>query len=206
MRPLFRLSLALLFCVAGAASNAADVVVGSVIAVRGEVFAETGTGPQQALVVNASVHRGDTIVTHRGKAKIALSDGTILSIGENTRLQLANFAGTDAAPSVRLNLLSGVLRPLVNRTSAAGSFEVQTQTAIAAVRGTDWLIEADNNNTAVAILRGHVVVRSRDTPAASVSLRSPGHGTDVRRGQPPTPPAPWGKQRISDLLIRATHN
>lgn len=207
MKTLFRALAALSLCGWMVASLAADVVVGSVVAARGDVFADSGGGAQpQPLAVNAPVHRGDTIVTGRGKVKVALSGGTILSIGENTRVHLANFAGTESAPSVRINLISGVLRPLVNRTTSTGSFEVETQTAIAAVRGTDWLIEATAESTAVALLRGRVLVTSRGEKRGSTLLQSQGHGTDVRRGQPPTPPVPWGRQRLADLLIRASYD
>lgn len=195
----------LLFAWIGLAS-AADIVVGAVVAARGDVFADSGSGPQQPLMVNAPVHRGDTIVTGRGKAKVALSDGSILSIGENTRVQISHFTSPDANPVVKLNLFSGVLRPLVSRTTSTGSFEVETQTAIAAVRGTEWLMEATADNTAVALLRGRVRVSSRESRAASVLLGTPGHGTDVARGQPPTPPVPWGRQRLADLLVRATYD
>jgi len=203
--PVKALIALLLFMEVGFAS-AADIVVGSIVAARGDVFADSGSGAQQPLAVNAPVHRGDTIVTGRGKAKVALSDGTILSIGENTRVQVSHFASPEANPMVRLNLFSGVLRPLVNRTTSAGSFEVETQTAIAAVRGTEWLMEATADNTAVALLRGRVAVMSRDNRRASVLLQSPGQGTDVARGQPPKPPAPWGRQRLADLLVRANYD
>jgi hypothetical protein len=206
VRNFFLAVMAMLSITGPGLAGAADIVVGSVVAVRGDVFADTGSGAQQPLAVNAPVHRGDTIVTGRGKAKVALSDGSILSIGENTRLQISHFTSPDANPTVRLNLLSGVLRPLVSRTTSTGSFEVETQTAIAAVRGTEWLMEATADNTAVALLRGRVAVSSRDDRRASVLLRSPGQGTDVARGQPPKPPVPWGRQRLADLLVRATYN
>ena len=206
MRIRIQLVVALLLSAWVGVVPAADIVVGSIVAARGDVFADTGSGAQQPLAVNAPVHRGDTIVTGRGKAKVALMDGSILSIGENTRLQVSHFTSPDTNPTVRLNLLSGVLRPLVNKTTSSGSFEVETQTAIAAVRGTEWLMEATADNTAVALLRGRVAVSSRDDRRASVVLRSPGQGTDVPRGQPPKPPVAWGTQRLANLMARATYD
>src|SRR5688572_4852965 len=153
--------IALLLCTWLGVASAADVVVGSIVAVRGDVFADTGSGAPQPLMVNAPVRLGDTIVTGRGKAKVALSDGSIVSIGENTRVQVSHFTSPDTNPVIRLNLFTGVLRPLVSRTTT-GSFEVETQTAIAAVRGTEWLMEATAENTAVALLRGRVAVSKRD--------------------------------------------
>ena len=196
-------SLALMLAGWGCVASAADVVVGLVVAVRGEVLSDAGAG-QQALAVNAPVHRGETIVTGAGKAKIALNDGSIISIGENTRVRMVHFAGTSKSANVALNLVSGVLRPFVVKGASTGTFEIETQTAVAAVRGTDWVIEATPERTSVAVVRGVVAVSGRTDRQATVVLRSPGQGTDVPRGSAPTPPAPWGIKRLAGILARAT--
>ena len=184
-------------------ASAAEVVVGTVVAVRGAVFSAAGAG-QQPLAVNAPVHRGETIVTGDGKAKIALNDGTIISIGENSRMHLVHDAGTAARAKVTINLVSGVLRLFVAKATSTGNFEIETETAIAAVRGTDWVIEATPERTSVAVIRGVVAVSDRTDRPATVVLRSPGQGTDVRRGSAPTPPVPWGIKRLAEILVRAT--
>jgi hypothetical protein len=195
-------SVALMLTGWGWGAAAADVVVGSVVAVRGAVFSDAGAG-QQPLTVNAPVHRGETIVTVAGKAKIALKDGTILSIGENSRM-LVHHSASGASANIAVGLVSGVLRPLVVRATTTGRFEVETQTAIAAVRGTDWVIEATPERTSVAVLQGVVAVSGRTDRKATVVLRSPGQGTDVHRGSAPTPAVPWGTKRLADVLARAT--
>ena len=181
---------------------AADEVVGSVLAIRGVVFFDAAAG-QQPLAVNAVVHRGDAIVTVAGKAKIALNDGSIVSIGEHSRVELAVYAGKGTGSKVTLRLLTGVLRPLVSRAVSQGTFEVETETAIAAVRGTDWVIEATPERTSVAVVSGVVAVTSRADRSTEV-LRLPGHGTDVLKGRPPTPAVPWGIKRLAEVLARAT--
>ena len=105
-------------------ASAAEVVVGTVVAVRGAVFSAAGAG-QQPLAVNAPVHRGETIVTGDGKAKIALNDGTIISIGENSRMHLVHDAGTAARAKVTINLVSGVLRLFVAKATSTGNFEIE---------------------------------------------------------------------------------
>jgi hypothetical protein len=183
--------------------TAAGTVIGRVLAVRGEVFVDEGATPQR-LIDDSPVHGGDTIVTRAGKAKIALADGTVVSIGENTRWQLGDLAGRGSAARLRTTLLSGVLRPIIDKAKGAGGFEVETETAIAAVRGTDWLIEATPERTSVAVLRGIVAVTGRAEPQRTVLLQSPGQGTDVPRGAPPTDPVPWGIRRLADTMARAT--
>jgi hypothetical protein len=191
------------------AAAAGTEAVGAVAAVRGAVFVDAG-GALQPLAASAPVHEGDAIVTHDGKAKVALDDGTIISIAEHTRVRIERVERVERRPPggrARLALVSGALRLLVAKVAPAGNFEVETETAIAAVRGTDWLMEAGPEQTSVALLAGAVAVSSRSPSARStVVLRLPGHGTDVRRDAPPTPPIAWGARRLADLLARATFN
>jgi hypothetical protein len=188
---------------AGRRVLAAGAIVGRVLAVRGEVFVDSGAAPQR-LVDESPVHGGDTIVTRAGKAKIALADGSVVSIGENTRWRVGELEGKGASTRLRTNLLIGVLRPIIDKARPPGGFEVETETAIAAVRGTDWVIEATPERTSVAVLRGAVAVTGRAQPGQTVVLRSPGQGTDVNRGAAPTPPVPWGIKRLADTIARAT--
>ena len=61
------LLVALLLCAWTQVAPAADIVVGSVVAARGDVYTDSGGGaPLQPLMVNAPVHRGATIVTTLG--------------------------------------------------------------------------------------------------------------------------------------------
>ena len=196
--------VAVLLYIASGCTIAADAVVGTVVAVRGHVFVEAA-GPPQPLVVNASVRVGDAIVSRDGKAKIALDDGSVISVGENTRVRIDRFERSQGFVRARLAIVSGALRLLIAKVAPDGNFEVESETAIAAVRGTDWVVDATPEQTSVAVLNGRVAVSGRGTHAAStVLLALPGHGTDVRRGSAPTPPIPWGPRRLADVLARAT--
>lgn len=193
-----------LLVVSSVAAFASDVVVGSVLAVRGAVFRDSGES-QQPLMANAPINLGDTIVSTTGKAKIALNDGTIISVGENSRVRVADFESPTNNAKTRVSLISGALRLLVNKIPSPGKFEVETETAIAAVRGTDWVIEVTHDQTSVALLSGVVAVSGRDPAAQStVELFLAGQGTDVRRGAAPTPVVNWGTQRFTNTVARAT--
>jgi hypothetical protein len=159
------------------------------------------------LAAQAPVRERDAIVATDGKAKIALDDGTIISVGEHTRVRISQFRKAAQVTRTKLELVSGALRVLVAKVAPNGHFEIETETAVAVVRGTDWLIEATPDRTSVALLEGDVAVTGRDPQArGSVALQQAGQGTDVRRGAAPTPPVPWGARRLADLLARATFN
>ena len=191
---------------AAGSATATEAVVGSVLAVRGTVFAESA-GSREPLTANALVRRGDAIVSTAGKAKIALEDGSVVSVGENTRVRIDEYQRGVRNVKARLALVAGALRLFVAKVTPDGNFEIETETATAAVRGTDWMMETTPEQTSVALLRGRVAVSGRTSQAgATVVLASPGQGTDVRRGSAPTPPIPWGARRFADTLARATFN
>ena len=184
-------------------SGAAEVIVGSVLAVRGEVF-RGDDGQRSPLAAKALVYLGDTIVSGGGKAKIALNDGTVISVGENPRIRLTMYQSTSNNLTTRLNVLAGIVRLLVARVTAGGHFEIESETAIAAVRGTDWLMDVTADMTGVAVITGVVTVSGKNQLGATVVLDTPGHGTDVARGAAPTTPHAWGAQRFAKALERAS--
>lgn len=188
-----------------AGTAAAESPIGEVLGVRGAVFLAAGAG-REALIPRQPVHRADTIIAQDGKAEILLNDGSIISVGSNSRLQLSQYEGTaNGRLMARLRLLDGVLRLFVNRATGGGVFEIETETAVAAVRGTDWLIEAVPGRTGVAIIKGTIAVSGVGAQRqAVVLLQRPGDGVDVRRGEPPGPVHPWSHDRFAATLARAT--
>lgn len=79
-------------------------------------------------------------------------------------------------------------------------FEVMTPQAIAAVRGTEWAVDAEGAKTSVFVQTGRVSVR-RATSAASVTL-GPGEGVDADATTTPLQVRQWGAPRIAALMAR----
>jgi hypothetical protein len=187
-----------------AAPQAGELIIGTVLAVRGDVFRDHG-GNREPLAAKTPLHPADVIVSGAGKAKIGLNDGTVICVGENSRAQIAEYQSASNGLKTRLDLKWGVLRLLVNRSSAGGQFEVESETAVAAVRGTDWVVEVTPERTSVAVLQGAVAVSGRGASAtAAVLLAVSGQGTDVRRGAPPSAATTWGSERLAATVSRAS--
>jgi hypothetical protein len=79
-------------------------------------------------------------------------------------------------------------------------FEVMTPQAIAAVRGTEWAVDAEGAKTSVFVQTGRVAVR-RTTGSSSVTL-GPGEGVDVDATTTPLQVRQWGAPRIAALMAR----
>lgn len=183
---------------------AAQDVVGEVARIQGHVTKAQGGG-ETVLATGAKISVGDSIVTGEdGKVDLRFTDGSLLTVGPSSRVEVARFAPKAGGGSgeALLSLLSGIIKLIVDDGSRWGRFAVQTETAVAAVRGTEWLVEAAKDTSAVLVLSGTVEVASR-SPGPVFKL-GPGQGTDIKAGAPPTPPKIWGAARRQKALARVT--
>jgi hypothetical protein len=183
---------------------AAQDAVGEVVRIQGRVAKTRGSG-ETALATGAKIAIGDSIVTGEdGKVDLRFTDGSLLTVGPSSRVEVARYApkmGSGSGEAL-LSLLSGIIKIIVNDGTRWSRFAVQTETAVASVRGTEWLVEAAKDTSAVLVLNGSVEVASRN-PGPVFKL-GPGHGTDIKAGAAPTPPKIWGAARRQKALERVT--
>ncbi|QEX17304.1 hypothetical protein FRZ44_26000 [Hypericibacter terrae] len=182
---------------------AAQDAVGEVVRLQGHVAKTRGSG-ETALGLGDKVALGDSIVTgENGKVDLRFADGSLLTVGPSSRVEVARFAPkAGGGGEALLSLLSGIIKLIVNDGTRWGRFAVQTETAVAAVRGTEWLVEAGKDTSAVLVLSGTVEVAGR--AAGPVFKLGPGQGTDIKAGAAPTPPKIWGAARRQKALARVT--
>lgn len=110
--------------------------------------------------------------------------------------QIGLLADPDDPPRV-IELKRGSI--LIEVESGTAPTQVQSRHAIAAVRGTDFAVEENENGSAVFVLDGRVRVFRRNGFGA-VSLQS-GQGVDVVPGEP-LEVKTWGQARVDELLSR----
>lgn len=127
------------------AASAQDLRMGTFKSVTGEVsltqaatrrLAESGDGLQPA----------DRILTGRdASATFMLKDGTVVSVGPNSTLELAKvqFDTTTQDGSLLLNLLQGTIRVVTGWLGKVHPEQVKviTPTSVVGVRGTDFIVE-----------------------------------------------------------------
>lgn len=81
-----------------------------------------------------------------------------------------------------------------------GGFQILTPRAIASVRGTVWIVDAQPTETAVFVIRGRVEVKRPDG-SGRIALRA-GEGVDVRDDRRPLRVTRWPARRAATLLAR----
>lgn len=171
------------------AAFAADA--GEVVLVRNTVRGTPPGGAARPLAVRDGVPLGLVVETGaESAAKMTFDPSGSLTVGARTRV-VVDSSVVDAATGrseSALSLLSGQIRLALGRLFR-GEVSVDTPTAVAGVKGTDFRVAVDEATgaTLVAVTEGTVTVRSK---AGGEVVLTAGQRTWVAPGQPPTPPAP----------------
>jgi hypothetical protein len=188
--------IGLVFATAAAAQS-----VGEVLAMGGQCFREAG-GQRTALRIGDAVAVGDSVDVPQGaKLKLRMSDGTIIAAASNSHLTIEKYAlgGADKRDA-KLDLASGLLRAVVAAVGDPQKFEVATATGVAAVRSTDWFIEAKPGSSQVGVLEGAVQFSS---VADGKSVRIPARwGSRIEAGKDPVPARVWTTAEFDAVIAR----
>ena len=146
---------------------------------------------------------GDTVeVPAGGKLKLRMADGSVVSVASGTRMTSPPTASMppDSAKNARLSLAQGLLRAVVAPVERPASFEVDTAVGTAAVRSTDWFVEASPLAMQVGVLTGSVdmtsaATRRRETIPARWGAR-------LEAGRDPVPPRLWSPAEFAAVIAR----
>jgi hypothetical protein len=88
----------------------------------------------------------------------------------------------------------------VRSLSGATHFEVDTATGVAAVRSTDWFIDAQPGSTQVGVLEGRVSLKS---VATGKEIVIPARwGARVEAGRDPVPARVWTAAEFDNFISR----
>jgi hypothetical protein len=183
---------------------AAGPQAGAVLAMFGPCFGEAD-GRKTALSLGDPVYIAETLDVPAGaKLKLRMNDGSIIAIASGSRLTITDYrvgAGGESRDAV-LSLGEGLLRAAVSAVPGSPHFEVDTATGAAAVRSTDWFIEAQPGSTRVGVLEGRVSLKSTATGREIVI---PGNwGARIEAGRDPVPAREWTEAEFADFIRRTS--
>ena len=140
--------------------------------------------------VGSLMQLGDQLSTEDDSSvAIEFADKSVLSLHENSLVHFDHLSahGVTGMVDSRLNLLKGRMETKVTPAVGPGSrFEIETPSAISAVRGTVYraLVMDNGDKSNIEVLHGKVAVSG----ANKQLLVNKGYGTQVATGQPPLPP------------------
>jgi ferric-dicitrate binding protein FerR (iron transport regulator) len=177
----------------GTAADSAPYAGAAVSDWIGRVGVQLPGQPLVAPVRGQMLPPGTLLETGNGRLLLRLEDESEILVQPHSRLLLR-------APSTGdwnyFELLLGHIRAAIRkRTGGAPPFQIDTPSAVIAVRGTRFDVEVNRRQvTEVDVFDGLVEVAAPGISGASV-LVGPGYSTRVGPGSPPEPPIPTEEMR-----------
>ena len=107
-------------------------------------------GKQMPLKKGMLLKSDDTLITDREAVDLQTGTGTLLRVQKFTTVQLSEIG-----QNTRIKMQQGSLMAKVNKNDSASSFEVQTPTLIAGVRGTTFTVD----ESGVRVVEGKVAIK-----------------------------------------------
>ncbi|MCB1191477.1 MAG: FecR domain-containing protein [Leptospiraceae bacterium] len=111
--------------------------------VQGEVFYKIGTR-EQKVYKNQTFQENGIIITKKGKIDLQISSSNIIRLSENTSLFLKELSENSDEQKIELVLNVGKLYAnITKKLKGNSSFKISTPTAVAGVRGTEFLVNEE---------------------------------------------------------------
>lgn len=207
---LFEIWLLVVLCLVFTVPAFAQQSIGSVTTVKKQVqVIHPRKGLAQPVKAGDDVLFQDAYETGaEARAKLLFQDDSLLTLGEKTRLQITEnvYNPDESRRSTTVKVLSGRLRLLVGKvfTGAGSKFEIHTPTAVAASRGTYyivWLFMQDGKPaTGIAALEGEVEAGNINKKILGTVRLGPNQYTIVTDAAPPSAADSIDPALLADLL------
>jgi hypothetical protein len=179
-----------------AAQGAGGHEVATVAAVVGGAeLQRAGAGDWQLMVVGSSLFTGDHVRTRAtSRVKLVFQDDSVVDVGPATEMVIDKEDFNQSTRHYRsaLKLVTGKIRALVSEYYGAPNsrYEVETPTAVAGVRGTEFIVMYDPkaDYTDVVVLENEVVVEGTLGVVGGTVRVGPQMASRVQKGRFPSAP------------------
>lgn len=167
---------------ANAADDRSAPKVGRVKVIKGSVSILNAEGKSSSLMKEGEIRESDTVIAASdGAAVVEFDGGNKMHVHPDTEVKVKEFRDQkdSAARKALFQLIKGKIRNQVEQkyNGKTSYFKVETRTAVAGVRGTDFVIEhklGEQLETRVETLEGRVVFGGRDTNEKHELVRGEG--------------------------------
>jgi hypothetical protein len=180
---------------------------GIFMVVKGDVTVTGKDNKAEPAKVGKKVVQGDIISAGKeGRAKIVMADKNVLNISPETQIKIEKYEndGKDKK-NVELNVLYGKVRASVEQKydGEKSKFNIKTPSAVAGVRGTDFLTGYNPATKAMSVITfaGSVAVGAAGPGGAIVNpvFVNPGQMTEAKAGGAPSKPQAMPKEEMQKL-------
>lgn len=155
---------------------AAEITVGQVTLLIGKAYRVEPDQSKTPITLGTQIFSGDQIVTRsNGHVHIRFNDQGLVSVRPDSRLEIEQYEFNATNPdlsTVKFNLKKGVARSVSGKAAKAarGRFRMNTPIAAIGVRGTDFVVSADNQRIRAIVNEGIIIVAPFSDQCAAESL------------------------------------
>lgn len=136
------------------------------------------------------LYAGDMVMTGSySSAEIVFDDATIIKLGKNSKMIVRDLTRKGTNKTI-IDLLKGSIMAVVKKLNDKEEFSVRTKMAMAAVKGTEFIIEAGDDER-VGVFEGSVAVSAFDIegkPRNTIVLLKDNETTIVKKLRKPDRP------------------
>lgn len=184
---------------------------GILMVVKGEVtLVSKKTGEKLSAKVGKKVFEGDSLESGpTGRAKIVMADKNVINISPNSQLVIEKYVNDGSNKNVELNVLKGKVRASVEERydGEKNKFNVKTPSAVAGVRGTDF-ITGYNPSTRISEVITFSGIVAVGQPGPKGAILNPvfvnkGQMTKASLGKAPEPPKELPIEELKSIEIDA---
>jgi len=186
----------------------AQSVHGVLRVVKGDVQIKTSKGETTKARIGGKVFPKDTVITGKdARAKIVMVDNNEINVSPESQIEIQHYEydPNGGKKDVLLNVIYGKVRSKVEQKydGKTSKFQIKTPSAVAGVRGTDFLMgyNSANNSSQVVTFEGKVEF-GLPGPGGSITspvVVTPGQMASNNAGQAPAPPAPMPKEDLAKM-------
>lgn len=157
--------------------------------------------PYEPAIIGQSIEEGGSVRTgEAARARLDLSDATIVRLAPSTTFTLTTFSPQPTDPVTRFSLEAGKVWMQATKALGGGTFEFETPSGVATVRGSLMGVEyyPANGHMIATCLEG--ACRLTSVTGASTDLAAGQQAGIPRTGADPTPPQPLDSVRLEEWV------
>lgn len=136
-----------------------------VIFVEGNAFLlNQNSNNWEQISAGDTLKENDTIKTEsKSNVEIQFNDWSIIKIRENSELKISKLYSEQNINNTKLFINSGTILAKPEKQTEGSSFEVETKSITAGVRGTEFIVVSGANVSKVAVKSGKVIIKKKLT-------------------------------------------
>jgi hypothetical protein len=192
----------------------AEPMYGLFMVVKGDVKVKNLQNQTAPVKVGSKVMPGESVISGAdSRAKIVMTDRNVINVSPATEIKIDKYENDSKSgvKNVEINLVNGKARNNVEQKydGEKSKFLMKTPTAVAGVRGTEFMVSYDSKTqmTQVVTLKGAVTFAPISSPGAA-----PGKAVTVEKGQmtsmaagaAPEPPKTVPKEELKKMDMEST--